>query len=264
MYGPIEHWRITSRNTGGCIVWIIYRKNAGKGYSIIVRNMSRGGKNGIKEILFIGYATVPVRHDLPAGKTMKLAVAVFPCRGENPAPDPLVLNTAGPGKSNMDNFFPALASDLGAVILSTRDVVLIELRGLRYSEHNLICKEVADAQIEMMTEHLSYKESKEILAKALSDSKERLMFKEKSNIPVLVLNGLYDSVIPPKYDAEMKEYLGNCHIYRFDGVTHSVVDNAPGCGIPMLLEFLQDPSKAPDSSCMQNLSMKFETGKMGR
>ena len=454
-----------------------------------------------------GYATVPVRHDQPAGKTMKLAVAVFPCRGENPAPDPLVLNTAGPGKSNMDNFFPALASDLGAVLLSTRDVVLIELRGLRYSEHNLICEEVVNAQIEMMTKNLSYQESMDILMEALRASKERFlgegadlssfnnletvsdidlimtelgyeqfnllgssagtvvaqhmirdyperlrcvildaglpinstilrdmlpngierlkltfkeceedeacraafpnleerflarmaelnetpaiiplqnpetgeefdyllngyrlgtfvffsmyytpqipyviskvlngdyseiaagvkesfltgrtfafglgntvfaseageytpgdididpdyrimkeglnlsglggefiyevrnlweieqiseerrMFKEKSNVPVLVLNGRYDPVIPPKYDAEMKEYLGNCHIFRFDGVTHSVADNAPECGIPMILEFLGNPSTAPDSSCVQERSMKFITGEAGK
>jgi pimeloyl-ACP methyl ester carboxylesterase len=93
---------------------------------------------------------------------------------------------------------------------------------------------------------------------------ERRVFKEKSNVPVLVLNGLYDHVIPPKYDAEMKEYLENCYMFRFDGVTHSVADNAPECGIPMILEFLENPSAAPDSSCIQGRSMKFITGGAGK
>jgi len=454
-----------------------------------------------------GYVSVPMTHDQPEGKIIKLAVAKFFSTGDNPAPDPLVLNTGGPGGSNMDGFFPMLASDFGKVLLPARDVVLIELRGLRYSIPDLICDEVADAQIAVMSKNLGYNEEKDVLVKALMESKKRFisegvnlsafnnietvsdidlimtelgydqfnlvgssagtmvaqhmirdyperlrcvimdaglpinsdifrdmvpntierlkstfrmcredagcqaafpnleerfldllqelennpvsiqvqdpetgdevdyilngrrlgafvfysmyfnpqvpqlvnktlngdfsdvvevingsftngrtfafglgytiissesndfdlgdieidpeykiladgvtlggmggefihevrriweiepiakkrrMFKEKSNIPVLVLNGVYDHVIPPQYDAEMRAHLGNCHIFRFDDVTHSVADNAPECGIPMILEFLGNPSTAPDSSCVQKRSMKFITGGAGK
>ena len=67
------------------------------------------------------------------------------------------------------------------------------------------------------------------------------------------LNGVYDPVIPIKYDELMKKHLSNCYIYRFDGVPHSAFDNATPCVLPMFLEFLDDPSKAPDSSCMGKL-----------
>jgi pimeloyl-ACP methyl ester carboxylesterase len=453
-----------------------------------------------------GYVDVPEMHGQPEGPTIRLAVAVFHCTGDNPAPDPIVLNTGGPGKSNMDNFFPDLASELGALILPERDAVLIELRGLRYSQPNLICREVANAQIAMITKNLAYEEEKEVIVEALTQAKKRFVsegvnlsafnnietvsdidlimtelgydhfnmvgssagtmvaqhmirdyperlrcvildaglpinsgifqnmvpngidrlkatfqmcredadcreacpnleerfldllteleknpvplqvqdpetgeeyeyilngrrlgafvffnmyfnpqvpqminkvlngdysdvvkgvkesfllgrtfafglgytvissesdafdlgdieidprykvladgvtlggiggefiyearriweiepiakerreFKEKSSVPVLVLNGLYDHVIPPKYDEEMKGYLDNCYIYRFGDVTHSVADGAPECAIPMILQFLSDPSQAPDSSCAEGRELKFLTSEPG-
>jgi pimeloyl-ACP methyl ester carboxylesterase len=449
-----------------------------------------------------GYVTVPELHAHPDGKTIQLAVAIYPSFSENPAPDPLVLNTAGPGKSNMDNFVPQIAAGLGHLILPERDIVLIELRGLRYSRPNLICSEVSDARLSMMQKNLTAEEARAELLEALKAARDRFVnegvnlsafnnvetaadialimtnlaykqfnlagssagtliaqhvirdyselvrcaildagfpmgsdflremvpngiqtlkriFKKceedpdcsaaypnleervlnlldslnedpvtlpikhpvtdedvsyvlngyrlaefifmqmyfsnqipyligkilsgdysdiaeaaktpavtsafadglgysiflaeaadfsysdididpaysvfakgttvsglggefildiqkiwgvkpldratiepqkRSNIPVLVLNGLWDHVIPPKYDVQWKELLDRCYTYRFDGVTHSVVDNAPECALPMVREFLSDPSRAPDSSCVKNYKLKFKTG----
>lgn len=449
-----------------------------------------------------GYVTVPELHAHPGGKTIQLAVAIYPSLSENPAPDPLVLNTSGPGKSNMDNFVPQIAAGLGNLILPERDIVLIELRGLRYSKPNLICKEVSEARLSMMRKNLDAEEAKAELLRAIKASHDRFIqegvnlstfnnvetaadialimtnlgyekinlagssagtlvaqhvvrdhsdlircvildagfpmrtnflcdmvpngirtlkqiFKEceqdseckaaypnleerfltpldslnenpvtlpikhpitgedssyvlsgyrlgefifmqmyfsnqipyllgkilagdysgiteavkmsevtrdfadglgysvflteaadfsysdididpeysvfakgttlaglggefmldiqkiwnakpldrtktepenPSDVPALVLNGLWDHVIPPKYDAEWKEHLNHCYTYRFDGVTHSVVDNAPECAFPMVLEFLSNPSKAPDSSCVGNYKQEFKTG----
>ena len=89
------------------------------------------------------------------------------------------------------------------------------------------------------------------------DSK-RIQYRRQYDVPVLVLNGLYDPVIPPKYDAAMKEHLKNCYLYRFDGVPHSAFDNATQCALAMMLEFLKDPSKAPDSSCMMNYKLELK------
>jgi len=446
-----------------------------------------------------GYVTVPERHAHPAGKTIELAVAIFPSSNENHAPDPIVLNTGGPGGSNMDDFVPAIASDLGHLLLSDRDVVIIELRGLRYSKPNLICKELSEASTALMKQDLSYDQTRTIILKALkashdrfvregvnlsafnnvetaadidltmtrlgydtfnlfgssagtlvaqhlirdypervrsvvlnaalpmnstvlrdmvpngiatlkrifakcnddrdcqleygnieeqflslldsleknpvtiplkhpktgeainyvlngyrfgayvfirmystpqipflikrvmggdytdvkahvitmlgmsdfahglghtvflseacdfklSDIKidpaysifaqgatasglggefelsvkqiwsippldpERIALPESSKVPVLVMNGLYDHVIPAKYDRVMRQSSDNCYLFRFDGISHSVVDSAPECALPMALAFLKDPSQAPDSSGLQNYKLRL-------
>ena len=447
-----------------------------------------------------GYVTVPELHEKFNGKTLQLAVAIFPSYNENHAPDPIVMNTSGPGKSNMDNFVPQIAAQLGQYILPNRDIVIIELRGLRYSKPFLMCKEISEARKSMMEKNLDPEETKTIVQKAMkashdrflrdgvnlsafnnietaadiamimtglgydkfnivgssagtlvahhvirdyperircaimdaglpivptilrdmvpnfiqvlkkyfeecnndpacksaypdlekrflnlldslnqnpvtipiidpetgkkinyvfngyrlagyvslsmyyttqiphiidkiiagdysdikgyagsmlrpnyfadglghtiflsevgnysySDIKidpaysifakgmtnsglggeyelyvkdiwniatidsERIQYQKQYNVPVLVLNGMYDPAIPPKYDAVMKKHLNNCYIYRFDGVPHSAFDNATECVIPMLLEFLKDPTKAPDSACVKNFKQEFK------
>jgi pimeloyl-ACP methyl ester carboxylesterase len=88
--------------------------------------------------------------------------------------------------------------------------------------------------------------------------KKRIQYSQRLDVPVLVLNGKYNPVIPPKYDKIMKKNLKNCYIFRFDGVPHSAFDNATDCALPMILEFLNDPGKAPDSSCVKNLKQEFK------
>lgn len=106
-----------------------------------------------------GYVTVPEFHNDPNGKTIEVAVAIFPSTSDSPAP-PLVLNTGGPGESNMDNFIPPLAvkhsGRLGELVLPHRDAVVIELRGLRYAKPNLISEELTKARYNMMDKDLSY------------------------------------------------------------------------------------------------------------
>ena len=446
-----------------------------------------------------GYVTMPELHSQPDGKTIELAVAIFPSTGEDHQPDPLVMNTSGPGKSNMDNFIPQIAGGLGDYILPQRDIVIIELRGLRYSRPFLSLDEVREAKLSILDQNLSPGETMAVLKKALLASKERLegeginlaafnnvetaadiaMIMEKlgydkynmvgssagtmvahhvirdypdrvrcgildaglpldpsimynyvpsivnclknyfeecrnnpeckeafpnledrflnlldslnqdplmldlndplsgkefsyalngyrlaenvflqmfystqiplligqlvngdfstiinqlkysmapnhfadglgltvfiteagsyslsdinydpdykifnegvsisgmggeyflevnkiwnlslldperiqypqpRDVPVIVLNGLYDPVIPVKYDAVMKQDLTNCYIHRFDGVPHSAFDNATPCALTMLLQFLNDPSRDPDNSCMENYKQVY-------
>ena len=87
----------------------------------------------------------------------------------------------------------------------------------------------------------------------------RVRYPRQLDVPVLVLNGKYDPVIPLRFDEVMKKDLKNCYIYRFDGVPHSAFDNATPCVLPMVLQFLADPSKAPDSSCMENYKQVYAT-----
>ncbi len=447
-----------------------------------------------------GYVSVPEFHSKPNGKTLELAVAIFPSTDSIHEPDPIVMNTAGPGKSNMDNFVPQIAGGLGNYLLPNRDIVIIELRGLRYSKPFLMCDEIFDAKKSMLDKNLSTDETMAILEKALKASKDRfdkeqvnlaafnnvetaadivmilselgydkfnivgssagtlvahhvirdypervrcaimdaglpidstifkdyvpniiqilkqyfeecsndsqcnavypnlenrflnlidtlnqnpiivpvndpttgkdiqfvfngyqlssfilqnlfystqlpyivdklldgdysdvkhyansfltpnyfadglgntvfisevanyslsdieidpkyatfaegikrfglggayfehvqniwnipkldmqaIQYKGQNSTPVLVINGVYDPVIPIQYDELMKKHLSNCYIYRFDGVPHSAFDNATPCVLPMFLEFLNDPSKAPNSSCMENYKQVFK------
>jgi len=452
------------------------------------------------ENIKFGYVAVPEFHEKSNGRTLQLAVAVFPSYNETHAPDPVVMNTSGPGKSNMDNFVPAIAGMLGKVILPDRDIVIIELRGLRYSKPFLMCNEVFEARKSLMEKNLDPGQTKAIIQKALKESKDRferegvdlsafnnvetaadialimrglgydkfnivgssagtlvahhvirdypehvrcavmdaglpieptiardmvpnmievlkryfeecendpgckaaypdleerflelldslnrdpvmipitdpqtgkeikyvlngyrlagfvsismyyttqiphliskvlsgdysdvkeharsmltpnyfadglghtvflseagnysrsginkdpaysvfaegirdfgmggdyeldvdeiwkipriapkrIQYQRQHDVPVLVANGMYDPVIPPRYDAVMRKYLTNCHIFRFDGVPHSAFDNAGECVLPMMLEFLKDPSTAPDGSCVDNYRLEFK------
>jgi len=128
-----------------------------------------------------GYVTVPEQHARPGGPVIQLAVARFKSISDNPAPDPLVLNTGGPGDSNMDQFIPSMAGPMGQALLAQRDVVIIELRGLRYSKPALICDEVFEAQIGMIGKDIRGKEANQILMAGMRASYDRFQ-KEGINL----------------------------------------------------------------------------------
>ena len=120
-----------------------------------------------------GYVDVPEFHNNASAKNIRLAVAIFPCTNPENAAEPLVMNTSGPGKSNMENFIPQIAGGLGNYILPNRDIVIIELRGLRYSSTFLKGDEIFNANLEMLEENLNYDQSMERLKVALNKTKKR-------------------------------------------------------------------------------------------
>ena len=122
-----------------------------------------------------GYVTVPERHAHPEGPVLQIAVARFRSPAENPAPDPVILNTGGPGDSNMDQFLPLLAGPAGPTLLAQRDAVIIELRGLRYSKPALVCQEVYDAQLAMVGEDVKGDEANQKLLDGMRACHDRLV-----------------------------------------------------------------------------------------
>jgi len=89
-----------------------------------------------------GYVTVPESHATPNNeRTLRLAVAIY--KSPNPAAssDPLLLAQGGPGGSTL-YLYGNRVSYLVPQILQTRDIVLIEQRGTRFSEPFLYCDEV--------------------------------------------------------------------------------------------------------------------------
>ena len=106
-----------------------------------------------------GYMKVPEIHNQPDGKAIELAVAVFKCQADSATHEPLVLVTGGPGMSDIDNFLPELFGDLGGLFLNNRDIVVIELRGLKYSRPNLLCPEIENLQMVLVDKNLTAEET---------------------------------------------------------------------------------------------------------
>ncbi|MBK3519999.1 alpha/beta fold hydrolase [Carboxylicivirga marina] len=105
-----------------------------------------------------GYIKVPEFHKQPNAKQLELAVAVFKCLGDSATQPPFVLNTGGPGLSNIDNFLPMFSGE-GQLFLDKRDIVIIELRGLKYSKPYLETPEIINLQNYLIDKHLTADET---------------------------------------------------------------------------------------------------------
>lgn len=92
--------------------------------------------SGAEEIdgLECGVLVVPERRDDPDSRTLELAVAVLRSTGPDPAPDPVVFLSGGPGGSSVE-FMPGRArSAFWNRIRQKRDLVFFDQRGTGYSE----------------------------------------------------------------------------------------------------------------------------------
>jgi pimeloyl-ACP methyl ester carboxylesterase len=73
--------------------------------------------------------TLPVLEDpaKPAGRQLRLRVAVIPASGARAAPDPVFVVAGGPGEASTQFFawFPSVYADLHAA----HDIVLVDQRG---------------------------------------------------------------------------------------------------------------------------------------
>src|SRR5262249_21513544 len=76
-----------------------------------------------------GWLTVPENRSRPEGRTIKLAVVTLAATGTNPAPDPLVILSGGPGQWAIDSVLPRFSADFAAPIQSQRDIVIFDQRG---------------------------------------------------------------------------------------------------------------------------------------
>jgi pimeloyl-ACP methyl ester carboxylesterase len=88
-----------------------------------------------------GTLTVPEDYARPHGKTIELSVARVASASEEPAKDPLVYLSGGPGSGGIVEGFYLLGSLYPT--LKTRDVILIDQRGTGFSKPALDCPEVS-------------------------------------------------------------------------------------------------------------------------
>lgn len=82
-----------------------------------------------------GYLTVAESRRPFNGKTIALAVAIV--RSPNPAPDPVVFLTGGPGEAAL-SLTPLIIQSF-APVLAQRDLILVDQRGTGFSQPSLDC-----------------------------------------------------------------------------------------------------------------------------
>jgi pimeloyl-ACP methyl ester carboxylesterase len=74
-----------------------------------------------------GYVQVPEDWSKPAGRKIRLHVAVIPATGDRPKPDPLFFFAGGPGQAATESY--AAVAHAFSKIARSRDVVLVDQRG---------------------------------------------------------------------------------------------------------------------------------------
>jgi pimeloyl-ACP methyl ester carboxylesterase len=77
-----------------------------------------------------------------------------------------------------------------------------------------------------------------------------------SDVPTLVLSGALDPITPPVWGATAAANLSNSFIYTFPGVGHGAIDGGP-CPLGIGLAFIDNPTVAPDSSCIADMEVTF-------
>jgi pimeloyl-ACP methyl ester carboxylesterase len=74
-----------------------------------------------------------------------------------------------------------------------------------------------------------------------------------SDIPALVFAGQFDPVTPPEWGRLAAETLSNHFFYEFPGLGHGIM-RSDRCGLEIGLQFLADPAREPDASCLDELT----------
>ena len=72
------------------------------------------------------------------------------------------------------------------------------------------------------------------------------------DVPTLFLSGEFDPTVPPHLAEVASEKLSSAYLYTFPGVGHSLLSTSP-CAHAMMLAFLNDPTQAPDASCLEEM-----------
>ena len=89
-----------------------------------------------------GYLVVPEDRSAPAGRTIRLAVAILKSPDLNPQPDPLLFLNGGPGSQALHDL-PRFTDIFRLLVIDlNRDVIFFDQRGVGLSQPALECPEV--------------------------------------------------------------------------------------------------------------------------
>jgi pimeloyl-ACP methyl ester carboxylesterase len=80
-----------------------------------------------------------------------------------------------------------------------------------------------------------------------------------SDLPTLIMEGEFDPVTPPEYGRQVASHLSQGYFFEFPGIGHDIT-GASACAREMAGIFLNDPSQAPDASCIEEMpALQFDT-----
>jgi pimeloyl-ACP methyl ester carboxylesterase len=110
--------------------------------------------------LTCGYLTVPEDSQHPGKRHLKLAVAIFKARIAHPLPDPMVYLSGGPGGALLSDVGPLISiGNPNGVSLEDitlgHDLILMDQRGIGYSQPSLSCPEIDTYNKDTMNVNLS-------------------------------------------------------------------------------------------------------------
>lgn len=91
-------------------------------------------------------------------------------------------------------------------------------------------------------------------------AKKRENLPVKSDIPTLILAGEYDAYTPPAWGRMAAANLKNSFFFEVPWVGHGPGFNSPPCLGEMVAEFFKDPSKRPNSLCLERIGKYFKFG----
>jgi hypothetical protein len=77
-----------------------------------------------------------------------------------------------------------------------------------------------------------------------------------SDVPTLLISGQFDPITPPENAEMVAAHLSHAYVYTFPGLGHAVFGDHL-CPLTMVLDFVNDPSQAPDSRCIDDLHVTF-------
>lgn len=120
-----------------------------------------------------GYLMVPEDRGIPAGRSVRLAVAVYHAWGSDPAPDPVVHLSGGPGGSSLSISRYMLRTGFDRV-LEERDVIFFDQRGTGFSVPRLDCPEREQASPVLLASHQTITETLPLVVDAFSRCRDRL------------------------------------------------------------------------------------------
>jgi pimeloyl-ACP methyl ester carboxylesterase len=121
-----------------------------------------------------GYLTVPENRSQPDGPTIRLHVAIFRTQNDYPAPDPIVYLAGGPGENSL-KAVPLVFDLRFAPLLTNRDFIMFDQRGVGCSEPALDCPELTQLAYDTIDQHLSVEESAALRTEAVSKCHDRLV-----------------------------------------------------------------------------------------
>lgn len=85
---------------------------------------------------------------------------------------------------------------------------------------------------------------------------------ENTDIPVLIFNGAYDPATPQPYGEAVAKNFKTSYVYTFPSVGHVALILKPSvpaarCSAQIAADFVNDPKKKPDSSCITQIKPAF-------